>query len=247
MEGNNGVFLHFYEMPPRNAELIVVVGGDGSVIDASKLAVQYDIPLIGVNLGKVGYLAELYPCDVEELSRIVTGEFKIEKKMLLEVSKHSKDGTLTCCDRFAVNDVVISHDNYFGISDFRVENEHGDHVHYRADGVIVSTPAGSTAYSLSAGGPVISHALESIMLTPVCPHTFFNRAIVYSPDEHIKISNAGDTVLNISVDGRLFSILQTDEYCVVRKSVKYFKMLTLNESNVFSILSKKIKLLHDSI
>ena len=165
--------------------------------------------------------------------------------MLLTVKKHSVDGEDEISDRFAVNDVVVSHDNYFGISDFMVENQREDHVRFRADGIIVSTPQGSTAYSLSAGGPIISHTLDSITVTPVCPHSFFNRAIVYGPEEKIKISNVSDSLVNVSIDGRLFTKLEHGDFCVVEKSNKRFKMITFGESNVFSTLSKKIKSIQD--
>ena len=97
--------------------------------------------------------------------------------MLLPADKYSASGDLEISSRDAVNDVVISHDAYLGIAEFKLENSYGDKISYRADGVILSTPAGSTAYSLSAGGPIISHDLEAITVTPVCPHAFFNRSV----------------------------------------------------------------------
>lgn len=227
------------------SEFIIVIGGDGSVIDASRLALRLDVPLLGVNLGKVGYLVEVDPNGIDKLDGLTENQYDIEEKMLLSVTKHSLDGSFISSERFAVNDIVVSHDNYFGISDFMVENQKNDHVRFRADGVIVSTPQGSTAYSLSAGGPIISHTLDSITVTPVCPHSFFNRAIVYGAEEKIKISNSGESVLNVSVDGRLFEKLEPGEFCLVEKSTKRLKMITFGESNVFSTLSKKIKSVHD--
>ena len=237
----------YFKEIPEDTELIVAVGGDGTVIDAAQIAIELDIPLLGVNAGKVGYLATVDPENLDLLSGLCSGEYKCQEKMLLCVKKHTSYGDDEHFERLALNDVVISHDNYFGISDFRVENGHGDHVEYRADGVIVSTPAGSTAYSLSAGGPVISHSLDCIMLTPVCPHSFFNRAIVYGADEMIKISNGAERALNVSIDGRLVSKLLLGESCTVKRSEKRLKMINFTEVNVFSTLSKKIKLLHDSV
>ena len=237
----------YYETEPNDAELIVVIGGDGSVIDASRLAVRLNIPLLGVNLGRVGYLSEVDPDRIDILDNLACGNFKVEEKMILSAEKQGKNGEILVSDRFAVNDVVISHDNYFGISDFKVENSRGDLVKYRADGVIVSTPAGSTAYSLSAGGPIVAHNIDSIIVTPVCPHSFFDRSIIYEPDECITISNAAESVLNISIDGRFFSKLELSESCVIKKSDKRFKMLTFSENNMFSTLFKKIKVLEDKI
>lgn len=237
----------YYKNLPKDAHLIIVVGGDGSVIEASKIAIDLDVPILGFNLGKVGYLVEVEPQNIDILSSVIKGEYIVGERMLLEVKKNSQNGEAVIYDRFAVNDVVISHENYFGISDFKVENEHGDNVQYRADGVIVSTPLGSTAYSLSAGGAIVSHSLNAIMVTPVCPHSFFNRAIVYGDNEKIRVENLGDSLLNISVDGRYFSDLKKNESCVVYKSDKKFKVVTFGNNNVFTTLSKKIKILHDSV
>lgn len=235
---------YYTELPC--VDLIVVIGGDGSVIDASRIALKLNVPLLGVNLGKVGYMVELDPDKLDTLELLVSGEYKVEDKMLLTVTKVTDNGGILS-DRLAVNDIVISHDNYFGIADFRVENEQGDHVHYRADAVILSTPQGSTAYSLSAGGPIISHSLDSITVTPVCPHSFFNRSIVYGADERITISNISDERLNISVDGRFFDTLLKDESCIVSKGDKRISMITFSEKNVFSTLSKKIKSMYDVV
>jgi NAD+ kinase len=236
-----------YTDTPTDAELIIVVGGDGSVIDASGLAVELDVPLLGINLGKVGYLTTLDPDNYNELSKLLIDEFFISEKMLLSVIKTDKNGDKCYSNRLALNDVIVTHDSYLGIADFKIENSRGDSVIYRADGVIISTPSGSTAYSLSAGGPIISHTLDSIMVMPVCPHSFFNRAIIYGPEERIRITNLSDVSLNISVDGRLFSSMANGESCEIVRSNRKIKMLTLGESNLFATLSKKIKLLHDSV
>ncbi len=245
-KGMLGGDVSFYDEIP-SAELIIVVGGDGSVIDASRISLKYDIPLLGVNLGKVGYLSEVEPDNIALLDKLVCGDFRIDEKMILCVEKLCADGSRERSERFGVNDVVISHDNYFGIADFKLENGQGDLVKYRADGIIVATPAGSTAYSLSAGGPIVSHDLDSITVTPVCPHSFFDRSVIYGPDERLKISNAGEDPLNISVDGRYFSTLASGEQCVIYKSERRFKMITFTESNMFTTLFNKIKIISDNL
>jgi len=229
---------------PNDAELIIVVGGDGSILDASVTAIKYDIPLLGVNLGKVGYLSEVEPDNLDILSRIFSGNYTVEEKMLLSVSHHSF-GAVTKSDRLAVNDVIISHDTFLGIADFILENSASDSVKYRADGLILSTPAGSTAYSLSAGGPIVSHDIDSIVATPICPHSFFNRSIIFKADEIIKIRNVSNTVLNVSIDGRYFTSLSNTDECVINMSDKKLKVLTFLESNMFSTLFKKMRILED--
>ncbi len=233
-----------YEEFPKAAEAIIVVGGDGSVLDASVTAIENDIPLLAVNLGKVGYLSEVEPDNLDILSCLFSGKFEIEEKMLLSVT-HVSFGLAHKAERLAVNDVIVSHDNFLGIAYFTLENGVGDCVKYRADGMILSTPAGSTAYNLSAGGPIISHDIDSIVATPICPHSFFNRSIIFKATENIKLRNISDTVLNISIDGRCFTNLSNNDECIIKMADKKLKMITFSENNMFSTLFKKMRILED--
>ena len=229
---------------PQGAELIVVIGGDGSIIDASVPAVEYDLPVLGINLGNLGYLAEVEPDNIDQLKRIFTGEYKIEEKMLLSVDTVC-EGANEASECLAVNDVVISHDNFLGICEFSLKNKNGDGVNYRADGVVIATPEGSTAYSLSAGGPIVSHGVGAMVVTPVCPHSFFNRSIIFNSDEKITVSNLGGTELNICTDGRFYKKLRCGESCTVYASEKRLKMLTFTKDNMFATLFKKMRILED--
>ena len=233
-----------YDNFPESAELIIVVGGDGSILDASVIALERDIPILGVNLGKVGYLSELEPDNLDILSGIISDSYSIEEKMLLCVN-HVSDRAVHKAPRLAVNDVIISHDTFLGIADFTLENSVGDCVKYRADGLILSTPAGSTAYSLSAGGPIVSHDIDSIVATPICPHSFFNRSIIFKATENIKLKNISKTVLNVSIDGRYFANLSAGEECQIQMAEKKLKVLTFCENNMFSTLFKKMRILED--
>ena len=218
------------------ADLIVVVGGDGSVIDASRYAVNADIPLLGINLGRVGYLSEVDPDALEMLDRLVRGEYSVKEKMLLTVdARHSLRGSV-----YAVNDVIVSHGEYLGISEFSLEDSCGNSLAYRADGVIVSTPQGSTAYSFSSGGPVLAHDVEGILVTPVCPHSFFNRSVLFNSKEVLTVSNTGSYPMNIAVDGRKYAELMPGEHCHIGKSEKRIKMLTFSENKMFTELFKKM-------
>jgi len=242
-----GIGVVLYDAPPKDAEMIIVIGGDGSVIDASMTAISLDIPLLGVNLGKVGYLTEAEPDNFTLYDRLVKDDFTVENKLLLVTEHISQSGALKTSDRLAVNDVVISQDGYFGIAAFTVENSRAECVNYRGNGIIVATPVGSTAYSLSAGGPIIAHNLDSITVTPVCPHSFFNRSIVYEPSEIIKIENTGELALNISIDGRYFCNLEYGEVCRVYSSKHKLKMITFKTNNMFSALFDKIKGIENSV
>jgi len=232
-----------YSAFPNDAELIVVVGGDGSMIDASVVGVEFDIPLLGVNLGKVGYLSEVEPDDIEVLNGLFTDDYYIDKKMLLEVEYIGKSKR-EISERLAVNDIVISHDNYFGIADFKVSTGHGG-MKYRADGIVVSTPAGSTAYSFSAGGPVVSHDVNAVLLTPICAHSFFDRSLLFGSKEKISIKNTGAANLIISVDGRLFRNLSPAEECCISVSEKQLKILSFKKNTMFSALFRKMKTMED--
>ena len=226
---------------PEKCDLIIVIGGDGSVIDASVLAVKYDIPILGVNLGNLGYLAEIEPESLNTLNSLFTGEYTIEEKMLLSAIKRNYNGTEISASRLAVNDVIISHESYLGVAEFMLITNDNENVKYRADGIILSTPAGSTAYSLSAGGPVVDHGINSILATPICPHSFFNRSIIFNENSDLTVRNTGKSTLKISMDGRLFDILETGEECIVSKSEKRLKMLAFNANNMFSTLFSKMK------
>ena len=234
--------VSYYEALPEDTELIVVVGGDGSMLDASPLALLRDIPLLGVNLGKVGYLGEVEPDNLDSLERIFSGEYSTDEKMLLSVELFHEGGR-EVIERLAVNDVILSHDSFVGIAEFVLYNSLGDSIKYRADGMILSTPAGSTAYSLSAGGPIISHDIDAIAATPICPHSFFNRSIIFKPGDEIRLENKSSSPMNVSIDGRLFGKVSEGERCVVRSAEARLKVLTFSESNMFAALFKKMKIL----
>ena len=229
-----------YADMPCEVDLFVVTGGDGSVIDASVVAIEKDVPIIAVNLGKVGYLSEIDPKEIEIIDRLFTGEYKIAEKMLLEATYVSGEKSVKS-ERLAVNDVIISHDTFLGIAEVSLENSSGDHVRYRADGMILSTPVGSTAYSLSAGGPIIAHDVDSIVATPICPHSFFNRSIIFSQNEVIRLKNTGNPSLNVSIDGRFFATLVPGDECIVKMSEKKIKILTFSDNNMFEALFKKMR------
>ena len=234
----------FVDSIPGNTELVLVIGGDGSFIDAASFAISLDIPILGINLGKVGYLSEIEPDDLSLLEFIVTDEYKINEKMLLEAYINKENDIIL--ERLAVNDVVLSHPSYLGIADFVLYSKEGG-VRYRADGLVISTPAGSTAYSLSAGGPIVSHDAGAVIVTPIAPHSFFNRSIVFAANEEIRIKNMSPESLNLSVDGRLLYELLPGEKCMIKPSVKTLKVLTFKDNNMFSNLFSKMQILEDII
>ena len=236
----DGVTL--YNDFPEEIDLAIVVGGDGSVIDASMLAIEKNIPILGVNLGKVGYLTEVEVDGLNVLDNLVSGEYFIAEKMLLSVDFENESHS---CDRYAVNDVTISRDGFLHIANIKIEDSIGNAVKLRSDGVILSTPQGSTAYSFSSGGPIVAHDVESILLTPISSHSFFNRSVIFNSSDVIKVTNMGEPSLNVSVDGRFVSVLSSGETCEITKASKTFKILTFTKNSMFSSLFKKMRILGD--
>ena len=234
--------VHTYEKIPDDTDLIVVIGGDGSVLDASAIAVERDIPILGVNLGKVGYLTEVEVGNLSVLDRLSTGEYSITEKMLLSVELEEGDKP---CDRYAVNDITVSRDTFVHIADTSVEDSIGNVLKIRADGLILATPQGSTAYSFSSGGPIIAHDVESILLTPVSPHSFFNRSVLFNSSEVIKVTNCGEHPLNVFVDGRCIGTISAGKFCKVKKAKDRVKFLTFTKNSMFTSLFKKMRILGD--
>ena len=234
--------INIYSKIPENLDLIIVVGGDGSVIDASGIAIENNVPLLGVNLGRMGYLTEVELDSLSVLDKLISGEYSVTDKMLLSVSLGGADNV---CGRYAVNDVAISRDGFLHIADINVEDSIGNVVKIRSDGLVLATPQGSTAYSFSAGGPIVAHDVESILLTPVSPHSFFSRSVIFNSSEVIRVTNAGSHPLNVNVDGRLVGSIAQSESCIVKKAGKTFKMLTFEKNSMFSSLFRKMRVLGD--
>ena len=177
------------------ADILVVIGGDGTIIHSAKRAAEYSKPVLGLNAGRVGYLAGLEGNELDKLKNLITGDYKIKNRMLLSVKVGDKE-------YFSLNDAVISKGPLSRMIDITVTLD-GEHISYRADGLIAATPTGSTAYSLSAGGPIVDPDLDTIILTPICPQSLYARPILIAPNEEIQISVTPpeDTGAYITIDG----------------------------------------------
>ena len=230
-----------YNGKSDGAELVIVVGGDGSVLDASQLAIDLDIPILGVNLGNLGYLAELETSELDLLSRLASGDYKIENKMLLTVRKHTAYGDLVS-SRYAVNDIILSHDTFVGIAELSLTDSFGESIKYRADGIILSTPAGSTAYSLSAGGPVLEPQTNNMIISPICPHSLFSRSLVLDGNSVINVTclNGYDDTY-ISVDGRQPLLISSDNKITISRAKHTAKIININNMSFYDVLSKKLR------
>ena len=220
-----------------------MVGGDGSFLDASVIALEKKIPILGINLGRIGYLAEVDVDDLVLLDRLIDDDFFIEEKLCLSVEYEDENGKTVVIERRAVNDVVLSKTDSSGISSIRLTDGEGNTLRYRADGIIISTPQGSTAYSLSAGGPIVAHGAHGMLVTPVCPHSFFNRAVLFGAAETLSLCSYADEALSLSVDGRRICTLLPSKECKIKVADERLKTITFSKNSTFTNLFKKMKIL----
>ena len=180
------------------SDAVIAVGGDGAIIHAAKEAVKQSKPILGINAGRLAYMAGLENNELDKLSCLINGEYTIDKRLMLKTN--AVYNGISVSD-FALNDCYITNNHKQRMSNIHIYLNDELIYDYVCDGVIIATPTGSTAYSLSAGGPVIDPGLESILFTPVCPHTLFNRSIIFKPDDKISVMSAEGECLYYSNDG----------------------------------------------
>lgn len=211
----DGVFFCDCSSP----DMIIVLGGDGTIMKAARRGAVIGAPILGIDLGRVGYLAELSPDDDEGLTRVLNGEYSIEKRMMLEVTAVI-NGKPEDESRVAINDVVISHGKLSHLLETEIYCDGSSLGRYRSDGFIVSTPTGSTAYSLSAGGPVLAPNLKGICLTPICPHSLTARPIIVPENSNIEIKYVSptDSRSHLTVDGVESAVLTRGDCLKIRRS-----------------------------
>lgn len=185
----------------RDALCMITVGGDGTILHWGRLAAMYGVPLLGVNRGRLGFMATLEPSDIACIPEILGSDFSVSRRMMLSVEIHRADGS--CETREALNDVVAERDRSSKLPEFRIYCGDSEVSRVQADGVIFSTPTGSTAYALSAGGSIIAPDMECVECTPLCPHTLFSRPMIFSVAKPIKLRAASyqGSVVTVSVDG----------------------------------------------
>lgn len=233
---------------PEDAEMILVIGGDGSVLDAAVYAIGADIPMLGINLGRLGYLAELEAEEAGELERLFNGDFTVREHMTFEVSliRAGEEMHLVRC---AVNDVVLSQGEGEGLSEIRLEDGVGNHLTYVADGMIVATPLGSTAYSLAAGGPVIDASLAAFCVTPICAHSLFSRSVLFPPEYTVTLRNNSrrEGLMRVTVDGGEGYTLAPGDCVRISRSTKVLRMITLKNRSALGVLCRKMQLLNPKL
>ncbi len=238
---NNPIIFDDYDSMFSACDTAVTVGGDGTIIHTAKYAAKYDKPMIGVNVGRLGFAAEVEPDNISDLARIIKGDCKVNKRMLLDVTVSHEGGTSE--NYIAVNDATVARGSLSRIIDVSVSLDNSPISEYHADGILFSTPTGSTAYALSAGGPVISPEMECILLTPICPHSLISRSVVFDGGSVLNttVKMRDNTPAVLSVDGEINVEISSSDIIKIKKSEKYLKLIKLYDRNFYQLLNEKLK------
>lgn len=226
---------------PEDIDCAIVIGGDGSFIEAARVLEEKNIPILGINMGTLGYLTEVEVGNIDEaIKQILSGDYSLESRMMLEgVFADGKTDV-------ALNDIVVSRKGVLRVIHFRLF-VNGELLNsYEADGIILSTPTGSTAYNLSAGGPIVEPTASLIVITPICSHALNTSSIVLSSDDEIIIEiaegrNGSIEEVSVAFDGADMVTLFTGDRIKVYKSQSFTKIMKLSKVSFLEILRRKMK------
>ena len=223
------------------ADILIVLGGDGSLLEAARRAAENNKPILGINLGRLGYMAELEMDEIRLLGRLFEGNYRISERSMLEVSILDLKGQKKLTS-FALNDAVITKGTIARIIDLELSEGGMLVTQYRADGLIIATPTGSTAYSMSAGGPITDPRIKCICVTPICPHSLMARPLIFPDSAVIEVKNISDREKNLflTIDGRMNYELFRGERVRVTKSDKITRLITLKERGFYNVLRQKM-------
>ncbi len=224
---------------PLKSDLILSMGGDGTLLATARLVGDTGIPILGINIGSLGFLTEQTPLDLEKtLQRVVRRDFKLQDRMILAAYVTGRvDGET----RFALNDIVV------GRKDIRMINlalySDGDYIcSYAADGLIISTPTGSTAYSLAVGGPILNPEMEAIIASPIAPHSLTSRPLIFSKGETLTLEIETDTdVAMLTIDGQVSSPLRFGDRVCIREADFAVKLVRFEENSFYQVLRSKLQ------
>lgn len=222
-------------------DIMVVVGGDGSLLSAGQIAIQHNIPVIGINRGNLGFLTDISPHDfAQQLDQVLQGSYIREARSLLDMSIHEND--TICFESSAINDVVLSRGNDTRLVTFDVFVDEQFVSHYRSDGLILATPTGSTAYALSAGGPILHPQLNAIVMVPMFSHSFSARPLVIDDKSElrIQISALNDMPMQISCDGHCSYSVAPGQYVQIKKSTQHLQLLHPKDYRYYDTLRIKL-------
>lgn len=236
--------LHFSRLDKElpAATMVICFGGDGTILHMAKAATRHNVPILGVNIGTMGFMAELESTELCQLARIANGDFTIDNRMMLDVTVH-RDRDIIFHD-ICLNDVVITKGAVARIVHLAVKCDGVQAMECGGDGVIIATPTGSTAYSLSAGGPIVEPEAHSILVTPICAHDVASRCIVASENRVITVELTRNARRNafLSVDGGKALRMNIGDVATIRKSNLVTKLVRLKDRSFYDVVNMKFKI-----
>ena len=225
----------------NSVDAVLVLGGDGAILESARRSAPYSTPVMGLNLGRLGYMAELEMGEIDDLAKLVSGDYRLEPRSMLNIELLNAVGAVRHSE-YALNDAVLSNGSISRVVDLELY-ESGVHIaNYRSDGMIVSTPTGSTAYSLSAGGAIIDPRLECLCVTPICPHSLYARPMVFPDSASLEIKNTcqREKTLFLTVDGRMKYELSYGEIVRITRSPLKTYFIRLKDSSFYERLRQKM-------
>ena len=228
------------ELP--DAEMVVCFGGDGTLLHMAKAATRHGVPVLGVNIGTMGFMAELESSELSQLARLANDEYTIDNRMMLDVTVH-RDRDIIFHD-LCLNDVAITKGAVARIVHLEVKCDGVQAMECGGDGVIVATPTGSTAYSLSAGGPIVEPDAHSILITPICAHDVASRCIVASDNRTVSVAMTQNARRNayLSVDGGKVLKMNMGDVATIRKSALCTKLVRLKDRSFYDVVNMKFRI-----
>ena len=225
----------------KNVDLIISLGGDGTLLRAARLVAAEDIPVFGVNLGGLGFLTQIGIDDLEKsLEKLYRERYFLDERMMLNCTVKRREEEIK---KFtALNDVVIGKGAFARIISLATYVNNDYVITYSADGLVVSTSTGSTAYSLSAGGPIVNPGINSIMLTPICPHTLSARPFIIGENDQVKIKlESSEEKVMVTIDGQEGFVLKSKDEVIIKKSDHKAQLITFKENSFYAILREKLR------
>lgn len=236
-----GTLPLFYETDEliENCDVVIVVGGDGTTLNVAKAASVHNKLTLGINAGRLGFMSGLERDELSLLNRLVSGDYEVEERMMIN-ARLVADGKAE--DYVCLNDAVITRGDLARLIDVTVKSEGRVITKNRADGMIVATPTGSTAYSMAAGGPVVSPDNSCFVVTPICPHSLVNRSIVFSSDKELEITveNDKNNTSYLSIDGEKSVAVTKNAKIIISKSKYVAKLIKIKPDSFYEILNKKL-------
>ncbi len=232
-----------YKAPDKlydGMDMVIVLGGDGFMLEAARRASVADVPILGINLGRVGYMTELEMDEIELIERVFSGEFTIDERAMLSVEIMTRSGNKKA-ESYALNEAVVANGSTARIVDLELSDNGVLVSDFRADGLVIATPTGSTAYSLSAGGPIVDPKLSCFCVTPICPHSLLARPLVFPDTARLEVKNVcvREKHLHLTLDGRVSYDLYYGDTAVITKSRFTTKLIRVKERSFYSKIRTK--------